>query len=414
VVLLGGAAVAAAQPASTSQGLILTSGVAAARPAEAIQLSRRLAPVDPGTLKLLAADGVTFGVVRPGIPFIQTGVIPARSLESYQSQLPRMQAQARAAQQAARPFDSGIRSLQQQRAKATDPEQIQSLDRRLGEMQRNKRQAVLDVVGPEAVPFSIPSLAGLLHDKDGLHTLVSQQAMPKGTTVMAQLVGAKKPEQIREYQALVEAINGPRLEEARADSLARASHAQREQWLKDPGAIPLDLKGYSILVPDLAYVPDGTGSFVRTSLLDASVVGAWADASGKAMATGSRGSSINGQYFPSSRRILIQSSKVAQNSAQGHAHTPVHELGHAVEDAVQRHDPQFYGRWSARLEAAFQRATSAGTVSDYAASNSAEYIAEGVGHYYEDAKLLQSKDPQLFELTRQLLDRAAQLGRQSL
>ena len=407
-VMLSG--VAMAGPPAT--GLIVTTGAAAARPAEAIQLAQRLAPVDPGIVRLLEQDGVSFAVVRPGIPFLETGVIPTRSLESYQAQLPLMQAQARAAQQAARPYDSGIRTLQQQRAGATQPEQIQSLDQRLGEMQRNKRQAILEVVGPEAIPYSIPSLAGLLRDKDGLHKLVTQQAMPKGTTAMAQLVGAKRPEQIREYTSLVEAINGPRLQEARADSLARASQAQRELWNKDPGQIPIDIKGYTILVPDLAFVPDGAGGVARTSVLDASVVGAWADASGKTMGTlsNNQGSSINGQYFSATRRILIQSSKVAPKSSQAHAHTPVHELGHAVEDAVQRHDPLFYGRWSARLEAAYSRAISNGTVSEYAGSNSAEYVAEGVGHYYEDPNLLKSKDPQLFQLTQQLLERAAQLG----
>jgi len=399
--MLAGPAAAAVQ-----SGLIATSGVAAARPAEALQLTQRLAKVDPALLKLLTHDGVSFGVVRPGISFVQTGVIPTRSLQSYQAELPQMQAQARSVQQAVASFDRGISTLQKQRAAATESQQISSLDQRLGELQRQRYQAILDIPGP-AVPYRIPSLAGLLRDKDGLHKLVAQQAMPKGTNIMAQLVGATRPEHIREYTALVEAINGARLQEARVESLARATPSQREQWQKDPGQIPLDIKGFSLLVPDLAYVPDGQGGVVRTSLQDASVVSAWSDVQGKTLST----STINGQYFPQSRRILVQSHKVALNPQhRQHAHTPVHELGHAVEDAVQRHDPQFYGRWSARLQAAFSRAQSQGTITDYAASNPAEYIAEGVGHYYEDAALLKSKDPQLFALTQQLLERAAQIG----
>lgn len=80
-----------------------------------------------------------------------------------------------------------------------------------------------------------------------------------------------------------------------------------------------------------------------------------------------------------------------------------------MEDSVARHDPKFFGNWHSKLYIAYQKAQQSGTVSDNAASNVAEYLAEGVGHFYEDPNLLRQKDPKLFELTRQLLERAAQL-----
>ena len=392
VALLGSSLACLAGPSTPT--LIASS----ATPAEAAKLSARYQKVDPKIMQLLQADGVRVDVVRPGQSFMQMGVLPARSLADFQAELGTMQKTARAVQTATAPYAQGISRLQQQGESAAE---------RLADLQRQRRQVLLETLPQDslAVPYSIPSLAGLLRDSDGLHKLAQQQKMPKGTTLMAQLVGARTPAQVQEYTQLVEAINGPRLQQSRQASLATATPSQRLAWSQDPGQIPLDLKGFDILVPDLAYVPDGQGGTARVSLQDASIQGAWADAKGKTLAK----SSIHGQYFPQSRRILIQSSQVSPPAGQGHAHTPLHELGHAIEDSVSRHDPKFFGSWHSKLFIAYQGAVQRGTVSEYAASNIAEYLAEGVGHYYEDPNLLRQKDPKLFELTRQLLERAAQL-----
>lgn len=352
-----------------------------ASPAEAARLSARYAKVDPGVLSLLQQDGVKVSVVHPGEVFSRFQVLETRQRSHYEAQMPRMQSIAQAVQQATAPF-------------AQRPEL--------------RTQALRDSLpsNSPAVPFRIPTLAGLLHDRDGLHKLIELQKEPKGTTRMAQLVGARTAAEIQEYTRLVESINGPRLQQARQSSLAQASPAQQAAWSKDPGQIPLDLKGFDILVPDLAYVPDGQGSSLRVSLEDASVQAAWADAQGKTL----KNSSIHGQFFPANRQILVQSSQVTPPAGQAHAHTPLHELGHAVEDSVARHEPRFYSRWHSQVYNAYQRAQQAGGVSDYALSNQAEYIAEGVGHYYEDPQLLRQKDPTLFRLTEELLQKAAQLG----
>ncbi|MFN8608173.1 MAG: hypothetical protein U0931_11620 [Vulcanimicrobiota bacterium] len=374
VALAGSSLACLAGPSSPA----LLSG---ATPAEAARLSARYSKVDPAVMQLLQKDGVKISVVHPGEPFARFQVLQGRQLADYEAQLPQMQSVATAVHKATAPF-------------ARRPDL--------------KRQALLDALpqNSPAVPFRIPSLAGLLHDRDGLHRLVELQNQPKGTTRMAELVGARTPAEIQEYARLVESINGPRLQEARQASLAQATPVQQAAWAKDPGQIPLDLKTYDLLVPDLAYVADGQGGSLRVSLEDAAVQAAWADSQGRTL----RVSSIHGQYFPPSRHILVQSSQVSPPPGQAHAHTPLHELGHALEDSVARHDPGFYSRWHSQLYTAYQKAQQNGGVSDYALSNTAEYIAEGVGHYYEDPQLLRQKDPNLFRLTEELLSNAARLG----
>lgn len=409
VALASSALVSLASPAlATAAGLILQQGVAAPRPAERIQLEARLSKTDPDLLRWLEADGVTFGVVRPGLNFAELGVIPSDPLSTYQAQLPQLRIQADAAVGAVQPYEAGIRSLQRARAQAPTQAEKDRLDQQLLLTQKEKRQALLEALPADSplTTYTIPSLAGQLRDRDGLHTLVRQQAMPKGTTLMAQLVGARNPQQIQEYTALMEAINGERLEQARAESLAQASPAQKALWAQDPGAIPIDHRAHNILVPDLAYVADGRGGAVRTTLQGASIAGAWADAQGKTLATlkDDRGSAINGQFFPDSRRILVQSSKLSGG------HTPVHELGHALEDAVARHDASFYRRWSARLEVAFQKAQQRGSISDYALTNPAEFVAEGVAHYFDQPEALKKADPDLFSLIEQLVAQARRLS----
>jgi len=403
---LSGAASAMVQV--QAPGLFESTGPGTPRPAEAAQLRQRLGQVDPAILKLLEHDGVRYGVVRPGTAFAALGALQPRSSQDYISRLPEMRAQAERARQAAAPFRRGLDSLLRQRvAGRLDP----SLEARIAQMQRDMRQAVLEALPASSwlTPYTIPSLAGQLRDRDGLHELVRLQKEPKGTARMAELVGARGPEQSLEYQRLLEAINGPELQAARQLALTGATPEQQVAWEKDPGQVPLDLKSFVILAPDLAYLPDGQGGSLRASLLDAGVQAAWANAQGKTLAQ----SPIRGQYFPWNRKVLVQSSKLAPSPNEPHAHTPVHELGHALEDSVERHDPRFYQNWLSRVQGAYQRARGQGSVSDYATTNPAEYIAEGVGHYYEDSALLKKKDPQLFQLTQELLEKAAELGRRT-
>lgn len=401
--LLSGAA--SAMVSVQASGLMETVGPGAPRPAEAAQLQQRLHRADPAILKLLERDGVRYSVVRPGTSFAALGALESRSLQDYQARVPEMRQQAERARQAAAPFRRGLDSLLRQRqAGRLDP----GLEERISLMQRDMRQAALDALpaGSWIAPYAIPSLAGQLRDRDGLHELVRLQREPKGTVRMAELVGARG-EQVGEYQRLLEAINGPELQAARQASLQQATPQQRQAWEKDPGQIPLDLKSFLILAPDLAYLPDGQGGSLRAPILDAGVQAAWANAQGKTVTQ----SPIRGQYFPNSRKVLVQSNRIAPSRGEPHAHTPVHEMGHALEAAVERHDPRFYQNWLGRVQGAFQRARSQSSVSEYATTNLAEYIAEGVGHYYEDPGLLKQKDPQLFRLTQELLEKAADLGR---
>ena len=401
--LLSGAASAMVQVQTS--GLMETSGPGAPRPSETAQLEQRLQRADPAILKLLQHDGVRYSVVRPGTSFAALGALESRTPQDYQSRLPEMRQQAERARQAAAPFRRGLESLLQQRvAGRLDA----GLEDRIAMMQRDMRQAALEALPSSSwiAPYAIPSLAGQLRDRDGLHELVRLQREPKGTARMAELVGARG-EQLAEYQALLESINGPELQAARQAALQQASPQQRAAREKDPGQIPLDLKSYLIMAPDLAYVADGQGGSLRASILDAGVQAAWANAQGKTVAQ----SPIRGQYFPNNRKVLVQSHRIAPSKGEAHAHTPIHEMGHALEAAVERHDPRFYQNWLARVQGAFQRARSQTSVSEYATTNLAEYIAEGVGHYYEDPALLKSKDPQLFQLTQQLLEKAAELGR---
>ena len=352
---------------------------------QANPLDKSLSKLDPGVVQLLQQEGLTMQVVRPGTPYAELGVHMPMQEQDYRQALPEMRQQAERVKLAARPFDAQLQPLLEERAslgpqvyvvgRAPTAQELRSrdLDDRIAWLKRDKRQALSQVMSKDSLaqPFRIPSLAGHMGDSQALHELVAEQSKIKSVADMARAVGAKTPEQIRLYSELVEGINGP-----------------------VKGTEP------NLLVPDLYFMADGRGGHVLTRVDGAYGFTGWADASGRTSAK----SQVNGQYFPWANRILVQAHKVSGT-------TPSHELGHAIEESVARRDPRFYNQWIGNVQSAYQRALSErNTISEYARTNLAEYIAEGVAHYQENPAKLRAQDPRMAEWVGQLLSRAAQLG----
>lgn len=413
--------------------------------AERAGLLGSLSRVDPAILRLLQRQGVHINVARPGQDFDSLGLTRSRTAESYTAQLPEARAAIDRALAATAGIDQQLRELQAQRAElgaagemprfnpdGTPPtyteaqQQGMNLGFQMMQLENQRRQTRSDVLGaedrynPPAIPFTIP--------RTGPPRPFSQDAfddiMPRSTADMARIVGARTPEQYREYTRLVEELNGDRLAEARASTIRNAearlgeltgeARQQAEMTLSAyrqfPEMVPVDVQRGDIFVPNLFYTADGQ----RLNLHDATSTMSWTNPDGTVAppATGpdSPGTTMLGQYFPANRGVLV-SERSALGFHDVSGDTPIHELGHAVDHAVRSLDPEFYRDWSARLgEAQAAARAGGGLVTQYAGQSPGEYIAEGVSHYYEDPTLLRSTDPALYSLTEELLHRAAELG----
>lgn len=408
--------------------LLETQGPGAPSAEEAAQLEKTLGVVDAGALQLLAKQGTKIGVVNPGEDMYQMGVLREVDMQQMQQNMPTYQKQLNQldAQLDAR-FAAPMADLQKQmQGLAADDPKRQELDLQLARLQGQRTYELSQGIEAGGIPAR-PLLAPL-SAKEAANPELAQMASqvvesPLPTSAMADIHGANTPERLQEFEQLMQGLNGDRLTAARAEGLeglkARVEAAktpedrQRLQGyldaaLQDPTQIPIDHRAHNIVVPNVHYV-DHNGQTSRLPLHDRVSLNNWGDggtgAAPEVNPNTGEGSVLKGQYFEDMNRVLVRDSRLDSD-------TPVHEIGHAIEGAVQRGDPQYYADFEPRLREAYQQATRGTTVSAYAQSSPREYIAEGVAHYYEDPKALNAADPALYALTQELLSKANLMGSQ--
>jgi hypothetical protein len=410
------------------------------RPGEMEELQRSLGRLDPRVARALEQSGLRLRVVRPGEDLTTAGVLTPIDIVGYSARLPELrQLGERLHGEAQLKFDRRLAELTAQRedrpavpgggllgvASKADPvsEEIQQLQaakwRWLVEELKNADLPVK--------PFTLPTPPALGGWMGGTSQLLA--SMPVSLEGMARVHGARTPEEKAEFIALVEAINGPRLEQARQEALQRLEARARqlleegqsppgpgarnlEQYLeglrRNPHLLPLDHRGLNLLVPDLFYHHTADGRTLRLDEHDFTTLQNWYE-TGDKVSPGQdkegRPVGVVGQYFPKTRQILVRDSMLGES-------TPLHEVGHAVDHLVERTDPDFYASWKDRLQQAYDRVSrgESGSISLYSRTNLKEYLAEGFALYHRDPQALKSQDAPLYSLVEELLARAARVS----
>jgi hypothetical protein len=228
-------------------------------------------------------------------------------------------------------------------------------------------------------------------------------------TLNGGILDAALQKEIKQYESLLPNIKDPEVRKE-TENLIREARANPEKMTFSP-------KQANILVPDTFYyhapgTPESTPG-TRYDEHDYGSLQSWHNAeTGKANSGNDeegRPDGVMGQYFykDNVNRFTVRDHQL-DNS------TPVHELGHAIDDQVKRDDPEFHKSWSTRLHSAYEDVGNgkAQSISDYSRTNDSEYLAEGVQKFYSDPKLLKSKDPALYKLVEELSAKAAELGKQ--
>lgn len=449
-----------ARRAALAGALLAPNGPGAPDAEQRASLVGSLSKVDPAILELAGKHDLRISVVNPGDDPLQNGAMQPRSFEDYQRRLPQMRAAADKAAAVAAGYDAKLEALTAKQS-AQKPQGF-SLNQSAADQQkflltlREKPAAESKALGDSgAIRFTLPKEPGADMGMGmgglGMGMAPAIEDGPHSTKQMAALVGAKTPEQFKEYETLMQGINGKRLTQAREEALKGFSdniatlppekQAEAKAMLahlrSNPGEIPLfNRDKHHIYAPDLFYREDSKGQSVRLNLHDAGSLKSWAGPDGKSQGSwdpksNPQGSPVDGQFFPDSRRILLQGSLLKQGhpgEESGHGDTPVHELGHGIQDIVRKRDPKFHDAWEKKLQAAYDKAGGPmgmggngmdwvnpnapkppGTVTGYALRNTNEYLAEGVSFYYDDPKLLKAKDPTLYKLTHEFLEHAKTL-----
>lgn len=426
-----------ARRTALASSLLDTSGPGVATDGQRSSLVSSLSRVDASILEVAKNNNIRVGVVNSGQDMLEMGALKPRSFEDYQQRLPQMREAGDRAATVAQEYERRMEeAFPPGKAEAgfggfnlsaEEQQKFVLLDRE----KRAALGAALEGGKLGVIPFTLPR-----SDNGPSMGMPPQSPGPMPTNLMAALAGAQSPEQFKEYETLLAGINGERLTEARNESLEgfakyittlpvdQQSQARQslEQLKNNPGQIRINQEKHHILVPDLYYRKDAEGQSVRLNLHDTETLMNWGDAAGKSRGrwdekTNPQGSGMDGQYFRETRRVLVQAEAVAPGADAGHGDLAIHELGHGLQDVVRTKDPAFHDTWVKKLEAAHLTAAAAqnmgekpaGSVSSYALTNPGEYLAEGVAHYYDDPKLLRTKDPALFALTQEFLEHARTL-----
>ncbi|MBS2034006.1 zinc-dependent peptidase [bacterium] len=218
---------------------------------------------------------------------------------------------------------------------------------------------------------------------------------------------AKTPEQRQEFLQLLKAVNGGAVERQQAEMLEKQHKAVQqmppgplreisEKLLRNPDQLLLGMES-PILIPQFTYyqLQDGSAR-VRNDDPILSKVQAL------------------GLHFGGRGVVQVDSDQVGSKT-----HVINHELGHSIDDLLERQNPKFYKPWAAQVKEALSEARQRQqegkpVASDYSLTNQAEYVAEGVEYYFENPEMLKVNDPKLFALTEQLLAQADEQGKLNL
>lgn len=234
--------------------------------------------------------------------------------------------------------------------------------------------------------------------------------------------GARTPEEIKEFIDILKKFNGERINKAQQEYFKDNPNARKPQNLDD---IPMDIFKNPIIVPDLCYYrnrskegksPPQNG--VKVSMHDFIALHTWHDDNGKVKPRGE--STYAGQFFPAGDNkdpyILIREDSIFNlDPTVGifsfGTSTPIHESGHAYEDAMKKQNPEAYRKFCEKREKKYWefKMTEAGGnkfVSGYAKTNPLEFFAESFSMYFENPKFLKSLDEEWFNIVEGFIKQA--------
>lgn len=368
-------------------------------PAERDQLASSLSRYDTGVLEFARQAGLRIQVARVGEDLLSKEVFRTHNLEHFRQQTPELAKVAAAYHQ----------EFAQARGELDGPQARQAYRVRLHNW--------LTEAGFDMAVYSPKSFQVLRPDLPP-DSLLSQEAVALEGMAIAH--GCDSPAEKKAFFELTEAINGPRLEEARQETIeaTRSRLAERPeflqqvlgQWQERPELIPVDSLKHTLLMPGvyLAGPPSDRRlldnyDFEALSLWqgrEGHIVDRWVDPSADV------DYDLNGEYLLS-KNILVRDRCLDPTDK-----TAVHEFAHAVDWILEEKAPDWYKGWKTRLLRAFHqmRGDPQRAITPYARANPREYVAEGIAHYYYEPDKLKATDPGCFELMHEMVQVAAQLG----
>ncbi|MEW6277299.1 MAG: hypothetical protein AB1758_01670, partial [Candidatus Eremiobacterota bacterium] len=302
-------------------------------PKERTDLRASLKTVRPEVLRLLQQHGLKIHVLRPGDDLLATGALREQSSDAVSRRLAQIhQFRDRLQVQLEERFDRPMQELDQRRQELTPKDQPlvpapmlglagfggpatgmfgapapkSELDRvqaELGQLHFDRIRFQFEAASEAGLgvkPFSFPVTQVHGFMPFGMAAQIHSN-FPTTLYMMAEIHGAKTPEQKAEFYRLVELINGPRLDRARQEGVqSLRDMAERlkgqpptqgglaeyrpEVILKAaeryPERIPIDHRKHAILVPDLFFTEVG-GQVHRFDEHDRGTAQDWLGADGR-------------------------------------------------------------------------------------------------------------------------------------
>ena len=264
--------------------------------------------------------------------------------------------------------------------------------------------------------------AGSFMDKhreafQGLENLGKREAEDQVDLLLVELMRSISPKDLEFWAAYHSPRHGYYVNGGfrQADSLKKAliPHANRmmtfqnqgeyDEWMEAVERLTPDQEsGYSLL-PTYNYCgPEGRRK--PYAIKEAMLINGWDGFLGE-------GGSAMGQYMKSGRTVILKEGRL--NYGEGPtSKVPVHEMGHALLDAMREKDPEAYERFDRLAEKKYRECENnpAQAISDYALANPGEFQAEGINAYLESPRELKALDKEWYAAVKDFVALAARLG----
>lgn len=366
----------------------LTPGLQGPRSDQRATLQSTLGKVDRGLLLWAEQRGIKIQVLQQGEELEATGALRDLTGQFEQRMNPDTVAK----------IDQLLAPLTEKIRAEKDPEQAKLLR----SQKRNQLAELLNANPCGATVFTHAYSSLLAPELSKAPVSLVETPTLKG---MAIHHGAHARTEQKQFYHWMEMLNGDRLSQARQASIEKKSISLKNRptalarWKKQaaehPEMVPVDTTLFTLVVPDAHFFA------IRPPQPDMLL-----DQSDLASVQGWRDGDFRGQWFflDGKTNLLIRDSAVELD-------TPVHELGHVIDLTLEKEDPEFYNSLRPRIERAHYQARFQGhAITEYSKANKREYIAEGFAAYYDNPRELRSKDPELFGLVDQMVDRCCGLA----
>jgi hypothetical protein len=215
---------------------------------------------------------------------------------------------------------------------------------------------------------------------------------------LAKMHGNKNPEDIKKFKEKVHGLNGGKLKKQQEEKAAQMKKEGKD--VKDLDKIPINMIDKPVLVPNSHKYTNKAGETKEVGGDTRRKLQEFDKPVKQGFHAAANDSNIKGAYFfdDNAKTIVLREEYLTEG-------TPIHEMGHAFEHALERTNPQLFQQHMQMRDALYDKFKKAGSgfITNYASTMPEEFMAESMEAYFTNPEELYRKSPEAYQMIESMI-----------